>query len=233
MLDGDRLHVSDWARERAREIVLRPPVPWPARPLLETANFITIALLPDQIRRQYGFSPLPPAIVRKALVARRRRVRPARRPAGAAESPETAPGVSELDDFFASDWTPAGLVRFHASEKITLLAHDPEAANRLGRLVARQHELERGELERRYRELYVAALARPSSPGKRANALMHLAGHLKDKLGPADRRALRDAIEGHRRDLVPLEAPRELLRRHLREAGNDWARAQAYLRPGP
>jgi uncharacterized protein (DUF2236 family) len=69
LLEGDRLHVSDWARERAREIVLRPPVPWPARPLLETANFITIALLPDQIRLQYGFSPLPPAIVRKALVA--------------------------------------------------------------------------------------------------------------------------------------------------------------------
>jgi uncharacterized protein (DUF2236 family) len=69
LLEGDRLHVSDWARERAREIVLRPPLPWPARPLLETANFITIALLPDQIRRQYGFSPLPPAIVRKALVA--------------------------------------------------------------------------------------------------------------------------------------------------------------------
>ena len=69
LLEGDRLYVSDWARERAREIVLRPPVPWPARPLLETANFITIALLPDQIRRQYGFSRLPPAIVRKALVA--------------------------------------------------------------------------------------------------------------------------------------------------------------------
>ena len=34
---------------------------WPARPLLETVNFITIALLPDQIRAQYGFSPLPPA----------------------------------------------------------------------------------------------------------------------------------------------------------------------------
>ena len=68
MLDGDRLHVSDWARERAREIVLRPPVPWPARPLLESANFITIALLPDRIREQYGFSRLPPPFVRKALV---------------------------------------------------------------------------------------------------------------------------------------------------------------------
>ena len=69
MLDGDRLFVSGWARERARAIVLEPPVPWPARPLVEVANFITIALLPDRIREQYGFSRLPPAFVRKALVA--------------------------------------------------------------------------------------------------------------------------------------------------------------------
>jgi uncharacterized protein (DUF2236 family) len=69
MLDGDRLFVTDWARRHARRIVLEPPVPWAARPLLETVNFVTIALLPDPIRRQYGFSPVPPPIVRKALVA--------------------------------------------------------------------------------------------------------------------------------------------------------------------
>jgi uncharacterized protein (DUF2236 family) len=69
MLDGDRLYVTDWARARARQIVLEPPVPWMARPLLETVNFITIALLPDRIREQYRFSPLPPAIVRRALVS--------------------------------------------------------------------------------------------------------------------------------------------------------------------
>jgi uncharacterized protein (DUF2236 family) len=69
MLSGETLHVSDWARRRAREIVLEPPVPWLARPLLETVNFITIALLPDRIRREYGFSPLPPGAVRRALVA--------------------------------------------------------------------------------------------------------------------------------------------------------------------
>jgi uncharacterized protein (DUF2236 family) len=68
MLDGDTLHVTDWARERARSIVLEPPVPLAARPLLETANFVTIALLPDRIREQYGFSALPPVFVRKALV---------------------------------------------------------------------------------------------------------------------------------------------------------------------
>jgi uncharacterized protein (DUF2236 family) len=69
MLDGEHLFVSAWARERARKIVLEPPVPLIARPLLETVNFITVALLPDRIREQYGFSTLPPVIVRKALVA--------------------------------------------------------------------------------------------------------------------------------------------------------------------
>jgi uncharacterized protein (DUF2236 family) len=69
MLDGDRLYVSDWARERARRIVLEPPVPWMARPLLETVNFTTIALLPDRIRDQYRFSSVPPAFVRKAIVS--------------------------------------------------------------------------------------------------------------------------------------------------------------------
>jgi uncharacterized protein (DUF2236 family) len=69
MLEGDELVVTDWARDRARKIVLEPPVPLAARPLLETVNFVTIALLPERIRAQYRFSAMPPAIVRRALVA--------------------------------------------------------------------------------------------------------------------------------------------------------------------
>jgi uncharacterized protein (DUF2236 family) len=68
MLAGDELHVGDWARRRARQIVLEPPVSALARPVLETVNFITIALLPDRIRSEYAFAPLPPAAIRKALV---------------------------------------------------------------------------------------------------------------------------------------------------------------------
>jgi uncharacterized protein (DUF2236 family) len=69
MFNGDQLYVTDWARRRAREIVLSPPVPPLARPALETANFVTIALLPDRIREQYHFSQVPPPVLRKALVA--------------------------------------------------------------------------------------------------------------------------------------------------------------------
>jgi hypothetical protein len=45
-------------------------VPLQFQPLVQTANFVTIALLPDEIRRQYRFgSLLPPMLVRRALVA--------------------------------------------------------------------------------------------------------------------------------------------------------------------
>src|SRR3954451_2294359 len=69
MLEGDALHVSDWARSRAREIVLEPPGPWVARAPGEGGSFMTVALLPGPIRRQYGFAPIPPAPLRRALVA--------------------------------------------------------------------------------------------------------------------------------------------------------------------
>ena len=54
MLRGGELRVVPEARELAVQIVLRPPVPLAARPLLELANQITVGLLPREIRRQYG-----------------------------------------------------------------------------------------------------------------------------------------------------------------------------------
>jgi uncharacterized protein (DUF2236 family) len=56
MLSGGDLHVSAEARELALAIVLRPPVPLQFRPLLELSNFITVGLLPAELRRQYGLS---------------------------------------------------------------------------------------------------------------------------------------------------------------------------------
>jgi uncharacterized protein (DUF2236 family) len=56
MLASGDLSVSPTAREVGIDIVMRPPVPLRARPLVELANFITVGLLPGDIRRQYGFS---------------------------------------------------------------------------------------------------------------------------------------------------------------------------------
>jgi uncharacterized protein (DUF2236 family) len=53
MLSSEVLHVTPQARDLAIDIVLRPPVPIAARPLLELANTITVGLLPARLRRQY------------------------------------------------------------------------------------------------------------------------------------------------------------------------------------
>jgi uncharacterized protein (DUF2236 family) len=54
MLIGGDLAVIPEARELGIKIVLHPPVPLAARPLLEMANFVTVGLLPRELRRQYG-----------------------------------------------------------------------------------------------------------------------------------------------------------------------------------
>lgn len=56
MLGGDDLWVTPAARELALQIVMRPPVPLTRRPILEVVNFVTVGLLPAQLRRQFGLS---------------------------------------------------------------------------------------------------------------------------------------------------------------------------------
>ncbi len=56
MYASGELVVTEDARALAQEIVMRPPVPLYLRPLRELVNQITVGLLPDTLRRQYGFS---------------------------------------------------------------------------------------------------------------------------------------------------------------------------------
>src|SRR5215213_9004870 len=83
------------------------------------------------------------------------------------------------------------------------------------------------------RSSWPSGIARSATPGRQANALMHLAGHLRGGLGARDREELREAIDDYRIGLVPVAVPLALLTRHLRAVGTDWARSQTYLRPYP
>jgi uncharacterized protein (DUF2236 family) len=56
MIDGPDLYVTSAARKLAVRIVMQPPVPLIRRPVLELVNFVTVGLLPAQLRRQYGLS---------------------------------------------------------------------------------------------------------------------------------------------------------------------------------
>lgn len=56
MLTGEDLFITDEARALAIQIVMKPPVSRPLRPVLELVNQITVGLLPPDIRRGYGLS---------------------------------------------------------------------------------------------------------------------------------------------------------------------------------
>ena len=92
MYASGRLHVSDWARTKAREIVFQPPVPITPATAGRGVNYSTVALLPEPIRAQYGFAPIPPALLRGLTVGPDRRVHEANRAAAAAGRRAADPG---------------------------------------------------------------------------------------------------------------------------------------------
>jgi uncharacterized protein YbgA (DUF1722 family) len=91
------------------------------------------------------------------------------------------------------------LVRFHTAEKFLVLAHDAAAYGKLGRLVAAAKGTSRKELATRYEESYMTALKKLATTRRQANVLRHLAGFLKEHLGPEDKKELAGIIEDYRR----------------------------------
>ena len=133
----------------------------------------------------------------------------------------------------AGRFTLGDLVAFHAAEKLQLLAHDPDAYRRLGRLVAGGKELAREELARRYAEGFLGAMARPATRGRHVNVLQHMAGYFKDLASADERAEVQEAIAEYRLGLVPLVVPVTLLKHHVRRHGVAYLAGQRYLQPHP
>lgn len=138
-----------------------------------------------------------------------------------------------LKDLLGRRWTLGDLVRFHAAEKMLLLAHDPEAYRKLGRLVAQAKQLEREELARRYGELFMQGMARRATRGRQANVLQHMAGFFKDLASDDERQELQESIRDYQAGLVPLVVPVTLIRHHVRRHRVEWLEGQTHLAPHP
>jgi uncharacterized protein YbgA (DUF1722 family) len=93
--------------------------------------------------------------------------------------------------------------------------------------------LSRAELRERYQARFMAALAKRATPGRNANVLEHMAGHLRDRLDGADRAELAGLIRDHRMGLAPLVVPLTLIRHHARRFGIAYLLGQVWLDPHP
>lgn len=138
---------------------------------------------------------------------------------------------ARLRAFWKGRWSLGGLVDFHTAHKMALLSHSTDGYRALGRLVAGGKSLAREELRARYEEGFMTTLAKPATPGRHANVLMHMAGHLKNQLDSADKQELLALIEELRRGRLPLVVPLTLLSHHARRCDSKYLLGQTYLNP--
>jgi len=138
---------------------------------------------------------------------------------------------ARLRALWSGRWTLRALIDFHTAHKMALLAHSTDGYRALGRLVAQAKSLPRGELRDRYEAGFMATLAKPATPGRHANVLMHLLGHLKADLDAGDKQELLALIDEQRRGHLPLVVPMTLLAHHARRVGSAYLLGQTYLTP--
>jgi uncharacterized protein YbgA (DUF1722 family)/uncharacterized protein YbbK (DUF523 family) len=100
----------------------------------------------------------------------------------------------------------AGVVDFHARNKLLLMAHNQTRMRSLGRLVADAGRTPHDELVAEYRAGLGAALARPARPGNNVNVLMHALGHVSERLSARERSHFLAMLESYRAGKSPLGA---------------------------
>jgi uncharacterized protein YbgA (DUF1722 family)/uncharacterized protein YbbK (DUF523 family) len=138
-----------------------------------------------------------------------------------------------LQHFFGERWNRGGLVAFHTAHKMALLAHSTVGYHALGRLVAEASEMPRARLREEYERGFMRTMSRVATPERHANALMHMAGHLKKLLDTESRNELLACIDEYRLGLFPLVVPLTLLRHHVRVHSVAYLAGQTYLEPHP
>lgn len=136
-----------------------------------------------------------------------------------------------VTNFFRTDWTIGSLSRFHARQKLQVLAHDPQRYRRLGRLVATAKGRDRAEVAANYTAMLMSALQIHSTRGRHANVLQHMLGYFSQEIDERERHELIDLVEDYRQGLVPLGVPMTLLRHHLARHEIDYLLQQTYLSP--
>ncbi len=144
---------------------------------------------------------------------------------------ERAFAYRRLRQLFAGRWTVGDLVKFHASEKLLLMAHGDYKA--LGQLVAKAKSVPRKELKEEYQRLFLTILGRRSTARKHVNVLQHIAGYFRKQLDQESRDEVHDLIEAYRGGLIPLIVPITLMKHHIRQQGIDYLADQSYLNPHP
>jgi uncharacterized protein YbgA (DUF1722 family)/uncharacterized protein YbbK (DUF523 family) len=136
-------------------------------------------------------------------------------------------------EYVKNDGALKGLVAFHTTHKLLIMAHSPKAVGELGRLVARGKNIDRLELIDRYIGILLEALKLKATVKKNTNVLYHILGHFKKNLSAGEKAEMVEVINSYQRGLVPLIVPITLLRHYVIKYDEPYLTKQYYLHPHP
>lgn len=129
--------------------------------------------------------------------------------------------------------TVGGLVDFHTGNKLLYMAHHPDTARAMGKLVARAKEMRLEELLISYESMMIKCLKYKSTPSKNANVLYHIMGYFNRNLQSDEKQELIEIIENYRKEYLPLIVPITLLNHFIRKHAQPYLKTQYYLNPHP
>jgi len=141
--------------------------------------------------------------------------------------------MHEWRQLCARGLSASALTDLHARYKYTLMAHAPQQAAELGRLLADAGKHDPAELGPRYFAAMMQALQHKATRKTNTNVLMHLQGYLKKKLQPQQKSSLGRIIDDYRQGIVPLVVPVTMLRHYFELFPDPYVSRQAYLQPYP
>ncbi|MDV2480848.1 DUF523 and DUF1722 domain-containing protein [Methanoculleus sp. Wushi-C6] len=125
------------------------------------------------------------------------------------------------------------LVRFHANNKLLLLASNEKMLREAGRLVATRAEVGPGELFPRYRRMLSAALARAPRYTGNVNVLQHALGYFSDRISDEERAYCIRLIDRYKNGHATLAEPRNLLRSWVIRFREPYLTNQSFFAPYP
>lgn len=125
------------------------------------------------------------------------------------------------------------LVRFHAENKLLLMAYHQAMLRELGKIVANHEHLPQEEVFNRYEAGFRRAFVKQPRYTSNINVLMHALGYFSDGLLKQEKAFFLDELEKYKLGKVPLSVPISIVKSFIVRFSEDYLERQTYFSPYP
>jgi uncharacterized protein YbgA (DUF1722 family)/uncharacterized protein YbbK (DUF523 family) len=125
------------------------------------------------------------------------------------------------------------LVRFHAENKLLLMAYSQTKMRDLGRIVANADGKRTGAVFELYEQSFREAFHKPPRHASPINVLMHTLGYFKKELSVREKRHFLEMLEAYRQGRTPLSSAVSILRSWIMRFETKYLYGQTFFNPFP